>query len=258
MIEVLPMRWRVYPAIAACTRFGIYWVESPFANSGGGWSVTVRRLRQSRMYKTLVLLALLFIESCAGGSHPADRFSDEPEHTGAARLPFKAVDSYDQALLIWRTPEDISGWIADSFVYDSARVILLSETQRSKNKRVPIFTPSEFFERKTGVCVDLARFGLETLRSLDPGNYPKYLMIEFEAMHIQGNTLRMHWLVSFRRDGKVYFFADSKRPGHIAGPYADTQAFISEYEQYRGRRILAFRELETYEKQQRIQARPSP
>jgi hypothetical protein len=64
----------------------------------------------------------------------------------------------------------------------------------------------------------------------------------------------LHWLVSFKRDSKTCFFADSKRPGHIAGPYNDTQAFINEYEQYRGRKIIAFRELASYQKQRRTQA----
>jgi hypothetical protein len=205
------------------------------------------------MFKGLVIAALFSIISCAGALHTAGSLSDEPEYTGAT-VPFKAVDSYDQALRVWRTPEDISGWVAASFSYDSARALQLSETQRAKSKRLPVFNPSEFFERKSGVCVDLARFGFETLRSIDPVSAPKYLMIEFEAAYIKGNTLRLHWLVSFRRDGKIYFFADSKRPGHIAGPYKDTQDFINEYEQYRRRRIVTFRELETYEKQQRIPA----
>jgi hypothetical protein len=76
-------------------------------------------------------------------------------------------------------------------------------------------------------------------------------MIEFDPIEIAGNTLRRHWLVSFKRDGKSYFFADSKRPGHIAGPYKDAREFIHEYAQYRGRKIVAFREVESYQKQRR-------
>jgi hypothetical protein len=83
-------------------------------------------------------------------------------------------------------------------------------------------------------------------------------MIEFEPVHIQGHTLRLHWLVSFKREGKIYFFADSKRPGHIAGPYDDTPAFINAYEQYRGRKIVAFRELTSYHKQRRTPALKQP
>jgi len=145
-------------------------------------------------------------------------------------------------------------WTSKHFSYDTARAIRLSETQRTKNERFSIYSPSEFFDTKAGVCVDLSRFGVETLRRIDPCSDPKYLMIEFNPIQIKGSTLRLHWLVSFKRDGKTYFFADSKRPGHIAGPYNDTQTFINEYEQYRGRKIVAFQELASYQKQRRTQA----
>jgi hypothetical protein len=131
----------------------------------------------------------------------------------------------------------------------------LSETQRAQDKDFPIYTPSQFFTTKGGVCVDLSRFGVETLKSIDPMSDPKYLMIEFAPMHVAGNTLRLHWLASFKREGRIYFFADSKRPGHIAGPYKDAAEFIRDYEQYRGRKILVFREVESYKKQQRTRAR---
>jgi hypothetical protein len=61
----------------------------------------------------------------------------------------------------------------------------------------------------------------------------------------------LHWLASYRREGRSYFFADSKRPGHIAGPYADVQEFINEYAKYRGRAIVSFRELESFQRKQR-------
>jgi hypothetical protein len=70
----------------------------------------------------------------------------------------------------------------------------------------------------------------------------------------QRHKRRMHWMAAFKRDGKHYFFADSKRPGHIAGPYASVQAFIAEYSAYRGRSIVAFRELESYQRKQRTMA----
>jgi hypothetical protein len=206
------------------------------------------------MYRALVSLLLLFLVNCTGVLHAADRFSDEPEKPRDAMMPFKAADSYEQALQIWKTPEDISAWISANFSYDTARAIKLSETQRTKNGRLAIYPPSAFFENKTGVCVDLARFGLETLRSIAPHSDSKYLMIEFEPMQVHGNTLRLHWLVSFRREGKIYLFADSKRPGHMAGPYDDIKVFIAGYEKYRGRKIVTFRELDSYEKQRRTQA----
>jgi hypothetical protein len=207
------------------------------------------------MFKCLLLLILFFLTSFAGRVHPADSASDAPESPRDTTAVFKAAESYEQALQVWKTPEDISAWVSANFSYDTERAMRLSETQRAKNNDFPIYTPSQFFATKSGVCVDLSRFGVETLRSIDPHFDPKYLMIEFAPMHVAGNTLRLHWMASFRREGKICFFADSKRPGHIAGPYKDAAEFIRDYEQYRGRKILAFREVESYQKQQRTRAR---
>ena len=206
------------------------------------------------MHKMLALSVLFFLGCFVNLLHGAAPLSDEPEYARDPTAVFKGADSYEQALQVWKTPEDINGWITANFSYDTARALRLSETQRGKNERISIHAPSEFFHIKTGVCVDLSRFGVETLRRIDPKSDPKYLMIEFDPIRIKGNMLRYHWLVSFRRDGKIYFFADSKRPGHMAGPYNDVQAFIIEYEKYRQRKVVAFRELDSYEKQRRTQA----
>jgi len=207
------------------------------------------------MYKVLVVFTFLLLSfNCSNVLHTANLSSDEPEFEGDTIVPYKAVDSYEQALQVWKTAEDINAWIAANFTYDMKRAMSFSENQRTKNERISIYDPSEFFEGKAGVCVDLVRFGGETLRRIDPNCDPKYLMIKFDPIQIKGDTLRLHWLVSFRRDGKIYFFSDSKRPGIIAGPYNDTQAFIKEYEQYRGRKIVSFRELESYQKQRATQA----
>jgi hypothetical protein len=210
--------------------------------------------REGKMRKMLGLF-FLFVLTFFPSVYAADRFSDEPEHPRDVSLPVKPADTYTHALQTWKTAEDINAWIATNFSYDTDRAMQLSETQRRKNGRISIYDPSAFFKSKTGVCIDLARFGLETLRGIDPYSGPKYLMIEFDPIQIEENALRLHWLVSFRRDPQIYFFADSKRPGYIAGPYRETQAFISEYEQYRGRRIVTFRELDSYKKQPRSQAR---
>ena len=202
----------------------------------------------------LVLTALLFLASCVGSLHVADPSSDAPESARTPSVPFKAAGSYEDALQVWETPDDINAWIAANFEYDMQRALRLSETQKAKDERMSIYAPAEFFDTKTGVCVDLSRFGVETLKRIDPQSEPKYLMIEFDPVQIGGNTLRLHWLVSFKRGGRVFFFADSKRPGHIAGPYNDVQAFVDDYANYRGRRIVAFRELESYQRQRRTGA----
>ena len=203
------------------------------------------------MVKKFILFMLLLLAGYANVLHPAESSSDAPEYARDSTVLFKTADSYEQALQIWKTPEDINAWIAANFSYDIARAMRLSETQRAKNEQLSIYHPAELFNTKTGVCVDLSRFGVETLRRIVPQSDPKYLMIEFDPIHISENTLRFHWLVSFKRDGKTYFFADSKRPGHIAGPYNETREFIQDYERYRGRKIMAFREVESYQKQKR-------
>lgn len=206
------------------------------------------------MSKKSVLFILLFLAGSVNVLHPAEPSSDMRDYARDSTVRFKAAGSYEQALQVWKTPEDIRAWIAANFSYDMTRAMRLSETQREKGKQLAIYTPSEFFATKAGMCVDLSRFGVETLRSVDPESDPKYLMIEFEPIQINGDTLRLHWLVRFKRDGKIYFFADSKRPGYIAGPYNHTREFIRDYEQYRGRKIVAFREVNSYQKQRRARA----
>ena len=125
---------------------------------------------------------------------------------------------------------------------------------RGTSGSLPIHQPHEFFADPSGVCVDLSRFTVETLRQIDPALDAKYLMVEFSPVTVGGNTLRVHWLASFRRDGQQYFLGDSKRPGHIAGPYDNAQQFITAYSAYRMRPVVAFRELESYQRQQRTMA----
>ena len=117
------------------------------------------------MSKGLVLFILLLLAGFANVLHAAEHFSDEPEYTHDSTVLFKAADSYEHALQVWKTPEDINAWIAANFSYDMARAMRLSETQRAKNAQFSIYTPSEFFDTKAGVCVDLSRFGVETLRA---------------------------------------------------------------------------------------------
>ena len=159
--------------------------------------------------------------------------------------------SYDEALRIWKTPEDIAAWSAARFAYDTDRALQLSETERQKGADPTILAPADLFERPTGTCLDLARFGLETLQRIDPQSRPRYLMVEFEPLQLKGRTLRRHWLVSFRRGDGVYVFADSKRPWLVAGPYESVDAFIREYERFRGRNIVRFYETDSYRRQLR-------
>jgi len=185
---------------------------------------------------------------CLGApcSYAADPLSDAPEERRQPLHEVRDFPSYAQAVQAWRTPEDVNAWIGAKFEYDGERSMLLSETQRAQKPGPPIYPPAEFFAAPKGICVDLSRFGVETLRAVAPEFKAWYVMIEFDPVAIRGNTLRRHWVAAFERGGQRYFFADSKRPGHIAGPYASTQAYLDEYATYRNREIVAFRELETY------------
>jgi hypothetical protein len=206
------------------------------------------------MPRILALVLLSFVAACGTVPGATDLASDAPQLQRLQIESFKDAASYQEALQVWRTPEDVNAWIGAKFIYDMSRALALSETQRSKSGQLSIQQPHEFFTSPSGVCVDLSRFAVETLRYIDPEVKPNYLMIEFAPVEIACSTLRLHWLVSFKREGKYYVFADSKRPGHIAGPYTSTAEFIDEYAKYRRRQIIAFRELESYHRKQRTLA----
>lgn len=205
--------------------------------------------------RTLAALTLsIALSACASYSKAADPNSDAPEGRERPAAAVPDFPSYTKALRAWRTPEDLNAWIAARFEYEVERSMLLSETQRAQKAGPPIYPPAEFFAVPKGICVDLSRFAVETLRAVAPELKARYVMIEFDPVALRGNTLRRHWVAAFERDGKRYFFADSKRPGHIAGPYASTQAYLDDYAKYRGREIVAFRELETFMRRAKTRA----
>lgn len=212
------------------------------------------RCREAPFRRLTAGAILALVAACGTTPETADPASDAPEGRSHAARSFPDAPIYAEALRTWRTAEDVNAWIGAKFEYDMSRALLLSETQRGRGERVKIARPEDFFGSPRGVCVDLSRFAVETLRAIDPKASANFLMIEFSPASISGNVLRLHWLATFRRDGRHYFFADSKRPGHLAGPYATVAEFIKEYEGYRGRRIVAFRELESHERQPRTKA----
>ena len=148
----------------------------------------------------------------------ADRLSDAPEHPRDPTVAFKTADSYEAALSVWKTPEDVSAWIAGNFAYDMARAMRLSETERAASGGLAIHTPAELFASKSGVCVDLSRFGVEALRSIAPETAPRYLMIEFDPARIASNVLRRHWVVTFTRDGPDLRLRRLEAAGPHRGP----------------------------------------
>ena len=214
-----------------------------------------------RFCSTLIASVILFLAfGTAGFAADAAFFSDAPDET--AREPKRFIDapSYAAAMRLWKTPEDLAAWADGNFSYDMARAKCFAAPVDGTSLTRHIFTPEQFFTEPSGICVDLARFGVESLRELIPDAGVQYLRIEFEPVVINSVTLRVHWLALFQRDGKYYFFADSKRPGHLAGPYESIPAFIADYETYRQRAIVSFQNLDTFQRQQKkqMQRRHSP
>jgi hypothetical protein len=195
----------------------------------------------------LIAMAAALVAALAQAADPR---SDAPEDRVVPTIAAPAPPSYQAALASWHGADDVNAWIGAHFAYDPARAMLLSETQRAST-RLAIHRPEAFYADPTGVCVDLARFGVETLRAIDAAAKPVYLMIEFAPLVSGGNVLRRHWLAGFERDGSRWYFADSKRPGHLAGPYASAAAFVDAYARYRGREVVAFAERDSYERTMR-------
>jgi hypothetical protein len=95
-----------------------------------------------------------------------------------------SILSYYGALQNWKSVKDVNNWIAQNFEYDMDRAMQLANNSRTRGK-TNIYKPDELFHYKKGVCVDLARFALETIQAIDPAIDVKYLLIEFEpsALH---------------------------------------------------------------------------
>lgn len=202
----------------------------------------------------LIPFLALSLASPAGAQ---SRWADEPTRPPDRAIPFKDAPSYDAALGLWRSARDINAWIGANFTYDRARAIALSETRRETRAQPPaIHDPASFHEGKSGICVDLSRFAVETLRRIDPDRAPFYLMIEFAPLRIGTDVLRLHWLAGYREADGLYLFADSWRPGWIAGPYASIDDFIAAYARERERTIVAWRDLPDYRRQRRASRTP--
>jgi hypothetical protein len=157
--------------------------------------------------------------------------------------------SYAQAIQNWKTVEEVNTWIADNFQYDMQRARRLAGGQG--RQRVSVYDPAEVFRHKKGVCVDLARYACETLETINPDLSPRYLMIEFEPLQIGNSTFIRHWLIVYLKENQYFVLADTKRPGHISGPYSHLADFIAEYQSFRKRIIVSYKLTDTYKKKRK-------
>ena len=178
--------------------------------------------------------------------------------TACNRIPSSAetcTANYEMLLEKWNSPEQVSAWIGENFRYDRDRAAMLSNSRKENGARPEIYDASKLFEKKSGICVDLSRFCVDTLKDVCPQSDPKYVKIEFEPVEFKGNVFRFHWVTSFKRDGKIFIMADSKRPGKIVGPYESLEDFSVEYERFRSRKIIEVRELDSFRKTMKKKAK---
>ncbi|MEO9484362.1 MAG: transglutaminase-like domain-containing protein [Ekhidna sp.] len=177
------------------------------------------------------------------------RLSDAPTNADQQRI--SSEKSYQEILENWDHVDSVNQWIGKYFGYDMSRALKLGEGSdlRSKTK---ILTPEEFYENPNGVCLDLSRFAVETLRKMPQEYEANYLMIEFEPITIKGSTLSKHWIAVYKdQNGLFNFTADSKYPGRKYEGYSDVASFVSEYETLRDRKILRYQIVPTYEKKKK-------
>ena len=193
-------------------------------------------------------ISSLLTREASGGPLAAFAPADAAVDVGVPSAGTSLPGSYADAMRRWQRAEDLSAWAGPRFRFDAERALQFSSTQRREGPPPAITEPEAFFAEPAGICLDLARFAVETLRRIDPAAVASYLMVEFEPMLVDGHTLRLHWMATFRRGGQLFFFADSDRPGHVAGPYSTAQDFIADYERFRGRPVVRHLELDSLQR----------
>lgn len=228
--------------------------EAERESTGTTWA-RMSGISRRHMRTPALLLILAALGGCAADPRVADPASDAPEHGYAASTAAVRHGTYSEAITAWRGPEDVNAWIGSHFVYDVDRAAALSESQRAGKASPPIFEPSAFYARPSGVCVDLARFAVETLQRIAPEVKARYLMIEFDPLTLRGQVLRRHWVAIYDSPRGILVIADSKRPGFVAGPYSSVAEFIAEYAAFRRRDIVTYRELQTYQRKTKMLAK---
>ena len=192
-----------------------------------------------------LFFACLFFQANAQVEN-IEKLSDAP-HFEIQKSSCIHPATYMTALQQWKTIIEMNNWIGDNFNYDMERAKKMAENSLDR-ENTAIYSPEEFYQIKKGICVDLSRFAVETINKIDTLKSARYLMINFEPITIDGRILRKHWIAVYQDDDGYYLLGDSKRPGYIAGPYAEVDDFIIEYQKYRDRNIVSWKILLNYKK----------
>ena len=64
-------------------------------------------------------------------------------------------------------------------------------------------------------------------------------------------------MIIYKENDQLYIMADTKRPGHISGPYNAMSEFITAYEDFRKRKIISYKITDTYKKRLKKRLRKS-
>jgi len=112
---------------------------------------------------------------------------------GCATVPTK---TYYETVSEWKSYKDVAKWMRLHFSFDMERNKEANEKRLTFDNPIPVRTPKETFELKSGVCFDAARFAKETLNRINPS-------YEAEIVHIAREP-HGHYVCSFKKDGKLY------------------------------------------------------
>ena len=106
--------------------------------------------------------------------------------------------SYDEEVSKWTSYRDVQIWLGKFFSYDMEKAQKAKLTP-GKPLPVPVKSPREVYDEKTGICFDAAYFTKETLNRIDPS-------YEAEVVHIENRPYYKpnHVVCSFKMDGQLY------------------------------------------------------
>jgi hypothetical protein len=135
------------------------------------------------------------------------------------------VKTYEETVSEWKSYKDVAKWMSWNFSYDMKRLEEGIE-KYSYDNPMPVRTPKETFELKSGICQDAAVFAKETLNRIDASYQAEIVFIDFkDSPH--------HYVCSFRKDGKLYIMdygTPTKADAGVDGPFDSLEKYEKFYE----------------------------